>query len=614
MTIDNVQSTDSNKNAYGIYGSGLLIKNNLHISNIEGKKSIAIYATAENSDKGISINPQNKNGSEIQISGDILAEEERFHQYAQSNIKSSISIYFNGNTSYLTGSVNYYTVDSDSNPLDISNKTTASKIDLSFSNSSKWNVTENSRLNSLTANSGSMINLSYNDPSTNPHHKTIKTETLSSDNGWLIFDVEDNSSDQIVAKEANGQFNAEVHIKTANPPSENTKLPAWVISQESGTLTVGEVKTQAGGVGSYGLKFFEDNSETGSLSSTGNAGKWYVVAVSDKQPPEITDPSEGTDKRPPEVTDNSTIGVSASQAVAWLNEKEDLRKRLGEMRYGAPDGAWVRVDSRKEKVNSGFEQNSYGIHLDADRLVARNNESSWLIGGALRYANSDQDSLAKNNASGELDQYSAKLYGTWMHENGSYVDLVGMLGYYEQDLKGKDNTGRGLTEADYSTYGFGLSAEAGHMFTWDSSNASSKSHWFVEPQAELSYFVSHGKDYKTTTGMAISQDNADFLNLRAGVVVGKTLMNFASDNSLQLALNAGINHEFLGDQDITYFGTDGVSAKVHASDMDGTRFYYGVMMDYRINDDMKLYAALEREEGDGYTKEFDVSAGMKISF
>lgn len=49
---------------------------------------------------------------------------------------------------------------------------------------------------------------------------------------------------------------------------------------------------------------------------------------------------------PPEVAQVLSLGTSAAQAVSWLAEKEDLRHRLGEIRYGAIDGAWVKVTNK----------------------------------------------------------------------------------------------------------------------------------------------------------------------------------------------------------------------------------------------------------------------------
>ena len=135
----------------------------------------------------------------------------------------------------------------------------------------------------------------------------------------------------------------------------------------------------------------------------------------------------------------------------------------------------------------------------------------------------------------------------------------------------------------------------------------------------MSYFHVNGEDYKTSTGLAVSQGDAEFLTGRAGVVLGKKF-NYGTVDELdrryfQVALIGGVKHEFLGgDQTITYRGTDGDSVSVHADDIDGTRFYYGVNFDWQVAENFRIYAQIDREEGDNYTKDYDVSVGAKWLF
>lgn len=348
--------------------------------------------------------------------------------------------------------------------------------------------------------------------------------------------------------------------------------------------------------------------------SDGNEGYWYLVR-----------PSEQSETVTPEITDNVTIGTSSSQAFAYMADLEDLRKRLGEVRYGAQAGAWVKAFAKKDNVsasgNRGFEQDVYGINVGLDTLVGTSESASWLVGGAFRYARADQEGIGIDSTSGDLDEYSIKAYATWMHEKGSYADFVLQAGRYEQELNGLDNTGTGASHADYGTWGFGASIEIGHTFSLadDVDDRRWFNHFFIEPQLELSYFHARGADYSTSTGLKVSQENTDFLTGRAGLVLGKKF-NYGTEDELdrryfQLAVIGGVKHEFLGgDQTIRYTDVDGAQASVHADDIDGTRFYYGLNFDWQVSDSFRLYAQFDREEGDHYTKEYDVSVGAKWSF
>ena len=328
---------------------------------------------------------------------------------------------------------------------------------------------------------------------------------------------------------------------------------------------------------------------------------------------------------PPEMNDNITIGTSSGQAEAYQADMEDLRKRTGEIRYGAQDGGWVSVFGKKDSVKvsgtAGFKQEIYGLNIGVDRLVHADEDSAWLFGGAFRYSDADQKGLGSGYTTGTLQEYSGKLYATWMHDKGSYADFVLQAGRYEQELEGFDNTGMDKSKADYGTWGFGASVEVGHMFSFDGGVDDRRwfNHWFVEPQLQLSYFLAKGADYTTSTGLKVDQGNADFLTGRAGFVLGKKF-NYGTIDDLdrryfQVALLGGVKHEFLGgDQTISYTGVDGAKASVRAGDIDGTRFYYGVNCDWQVTDNFRLYAQASREEGDRYTKDYDISIGGKLLF
>lgn len=167
---------------------------------------------------------------------------------------------------------------------------------------------------------------------------------------------------------------------------------------------------------------------------------------------------------------------------------------------------------------------------------------------------------------------------------------------------------------------FHLRFNVNHMFTI--ANASDDrpwyNHWFIEPQLELSYFYVKGEDFKTSTGLEVSQGNADFLTGRAGLVIGKKV-NYGTTNDLdkrwyQVGVIGGVTHEFLGDQTIKLTGTEGKSAEVKGHGLGGTSFYYGVTADWQINDSVRIYGEISREEGQHYTKDYGVNLGLKYSF
>ena len=509
-------------------------------------------------------------------------------------------------------------------------------------NKAQWNVTQNSWIDNFNIDNATIVlsspNLQYQG------YRFIKTDTISGNNSQfnMAMDLEKDSifnvaNDQVWANTST-QNGAKHLVNLLLSGGQVTKAHSdnWLFylkgGLQSSNLSVDLKDGQVFANGSqtpYVLRYVSDDSfadtewqslalDKTAIKSEGNkAGGWYLVQG--KLQPE--------DPNPPEIEQQINIGISASQALAFASELEDLRTRLGEVRYGAQDGIWVRLTHEKDHANgvngSSFEQNTESIHVGFDNLIYQSEESAWLLGMALRYGKTEQEGFDNIvNSEGNLYQYSGKLYATWMKDNGLYTDFVMQAGRYHQELSGYANDKFTKWDADYHTWGYGASIELGQMISFYGDEKVDDrpwfNHWFVEPQAQLSYFMSKGADYKTTTGMHVVQDNADFLTGRLGIVIGKK-WNKANIDSLdkeyiQLAFTGGIKQEFLGSQKIQFQGIDGVKRKYDATDFSGTSIYYGIMADCQINDNMRFYAQARREESSELTREYVLNAGLKYQF
>ena len=532
--------------------------------------------------------------------------------------------------------------------------TSEGSINLNLEGSSKWKLSDNSSMSKLILTDSSIdFAALQNDPLTH-QYRNLKTRTLEGSNGTLqmSIDLENESAGNVTLDQldvlniASGSLKVGLSIQGEEFPENKSHSNNWLVAQGlDSNLTITNLSGSStfsgrGMVTVWNLGFVKEGDEAlldtdegrqqiGTHTNGKGKGKWYLVKSEHSQPDPNPNPNPPTPPvtppLPPEVNDNLTIGTSSGQAQAYQADMEDLRKRTGEVRYGAQDGGWVSLFGKKDSVKSsgtaGFKQEIYGLNIGVDRLVHADEDSVWLLGGAFRYSDADQKGLGSGCTTGTLQEYSGKLYATWMHDKGSYADVVLQAGRYEQELEGFDNTGMDKSKADYGTWGFGASVEVGHMFSFGGGVDDRRwfNHWFVEPQLQLSYFRAQGADYTTSTGLKVDQGNADFLTGRAGFVLGKKF-NYGTIDDLdrryfQVALLGGVKHEFLGgDQTISYTGVDGAKASVRAGDIDGTRFYYGVNCDWQVTENFRLYAQASREEGDRYTKDYDISIGGKLLF
>lgn len=509
-----------------------------------------------------------------------------------------------------------------------------------------WYVTDSSTIDSLTLNNGGHLSFAAPEQgldifqSFNDGYHSVTTSKFQGNNGVLSLRIDmaqdsigNLANDQlIITQHASGKQIANIIFEGDKLSSDKPYSENWLVYQaDSDTNGLsfrnfdGTNKYSGNGMlTTYSLLFTKDeniDSDT-KWEETGNGkGYWHLVQIGTT--PGGSD--ESGQSTPAEAQQIQNLGSSVAQAVGWLSEKNDLRRRLGEVRYGSQAGAWAKAFTRQDRAEgfryNGFKQESTGIHIGYDTFVSQNEHTAWLVGATFRYAHSKQEGIeTAYGGDGKLNEYSGKVYATWMHESGSYMDILAQVGYYDQEINGLNNVGNGSFDADYHNWGYGASVEVGHMFTV--SNGSDDrpwyNHWFIEPQLELSYFYVKGEDFKTSTGLKVEQGDADFLTGRAGLVVGKKV-NYGTLNDLdkrwyQIGVIGGVTHEFLGDQTITFTGTEGKSAEVKGHGLGGTSFYYGVTADWQVSDNVRLYGEVSREEGEHYTKDYGVNVGFKYSF
>ena len=578
LTISNISGGTS---AVGLQADNVTLAKGVHISNITatGGASAAILAVpTEDNKQGIIISAQANTANSIE--GDMITTSN-----PKDNTVGKISADFSGQASGFKGAT----------ILKMDKTSEAGTINLAFKNKAKWTVTKNSELSALDMQDG-VLAVDIN-----------------------LTDGEKDGTTQVnVNGAAQGTFDVALNITVA-AAADFTKSEDWFLAQESGTLTVGKVTYQNGGVLAYDVKFFEEGAAPdaqGTSSSTGNKGQWHVV-LGQSTPDKPIDP----DNPPvtPEAKQVLSLGASVSQGLGMLSESEDLRMRMGEVRNGVSDGLWTRTyarqDGAKGSFGKEFKQDTYGIYLGADRVVAIDDDSSWLLGGAFHYGRSDMEGVADaNGGSSDLDQYSIKAYATYMQESGSFADIVLHAGYYDTDITGKTNNGFDAFSAKYHNWGYGISAEVGHRFT-----VGETAHgWFIEPTAQLTWFHAEGKDFKTTTKLTVSQSDADFITGRLGALIGKTIAYGPANNPMEkyvsFGVKGGLLYQFDGEQSIKMHGTENASVKVDAMDLNGARGYYGVNAEWAANKSWRIYGQISREEGNGYTKDFEVSIGARYEF
>lgn len=295
----------------------------------------------------------------------------------------------------------------------------------------------------------------------------------------------------------------------------------------------------------------------------------------------------------------ATHGIAEMTALGlqiWRNEINDMNKRLGELRDSADDanGVWARVYTGKAKYGNLGVTNKYtSFQFGYDRQVV---PGMWL-GGAISYTDGNNDFA---NGDGDSETYAFTGYGSWLVDNGMFVDVTGKVGRLKNSFD--ISTTLGTASGSYNTNAFSLSAEAGwRLHPLDNS-------LYVEPQVEMMYGRVLDADYTTSMGVAVEHEAVDTLIGRVGFVLGLKCPN----NRGNTYVRASILHDWQGDAESTF--TKGGQTKRISEELGDTWLEYGVGANFNATKNLHLYADLEATEGAKVETSYRFNLGARWSF
>ncbi len=282
--------------------------------------------------------------------------------------------------------------------------------------------------------------------------------------------------------------------------------------------------------------------------------------------------------------------VSAMATMAWRHDMNDLTKRMGELR-DSPEGigSWVRFyGSEQEYGRQNMTNKSTSVQLGSDYDIG----SGWKVGGAFTYT----DGTAKyDNGSSDNKAYGVAAYGSWLADNGAFVDLIGKYSRLSSDFELSSMDGKSKNNA------LSASVEAG----WHIPFAELA---FVEPQAELTYGVVLGDDFTTSNGVKISQEDTEALIGRLGVRTG---FHFPNKKGTVYA-RASVLHDFKGESEFTASLVDDASVRsTMKDDIGGTYYEIGVGANFNWTDNAYSYVDLEKQNGGDVKENWRWNVGFR---
>ena len=294
-----------------------------------------------------------------------------------------------------------------------------------------------------------------------------------------------------------------------------------------------------------------------------------------------------------ENTTNRAISDMANiSLMTWRQENNDMNKRLGELRDSKGEhGAWVRMARGESKYGSQNVKNQYNYYqVGYDEKLSTN--TNWTVGVALTRT---EGTSTFARGTGENKHTGFAVYGSYLNDNGSFVDLIAKYARMDNDYS---TIGAGVGDASYETNGYSLSAEYGKRFTKDNG-------FWIEPQVELTYGTVGSVDYLTSKGARVHQDSVDSLVGRLGFSLGKDIKQG------NVYVRASYLYDFDGETSATMVGK---GSQKYEQDLGGGWWEVGVGTNINLSDATHLYFDVEKTYGGNVATPWQWNAGVRWSF
>lgn len=423
------------------------------------------------------------------------------------------------------------------------------RTELTFSNSASWDVTGDSNVSELKVDGG-IIDL----------NNTVTVGTLAGSDMTVNATSFDNAIVATNNSVGNVTINASAAMTDALAKGEATTEEALnVVSRNN-----------SGSVTFYGAASDVAGATTITSDANGNVTR-----------------TEATNTANAAVSDMASISM-----MTWRQENNDMNKRLGELRDSKGQyGAWARMARGESKYGAQGVKNQYNYYqIGYDEKLST--DPHWTVGVAL--TRTEGNSTFKDG-SGENNHTGVAVYGSYLGENGSFIDLIAKYSRMDNEYK----TTAGVGDADYKTNGYSVSAEYGKRFTKDNG-------LWIEPQVELTYGTVGSANYMTSKDASVRQDGIDSLVGRVGFALGK---NIKAGN---VYARASYLYDFDGEANVTY--SKGGVTRSFEQDLGGGWWEVGIGSNINLSNATHLYFDVEKTYGGDVATPWQWNVGVRYSF
>ena len=538
----NITSDTMGVAAYGSYGNSVFANSNKVSINAEEKLVIdaktAIFTDdgkGEGEEAGVNVAAKN-----IEITGAITADKNGNITVGDENLQQAVissDVTANDNSNI---DLNLGTNGSLTGTVTISdNEANGSTVDLNMGNNSVWKVTGDSAVTTIDGSGA----------------------TVSVDNTDTKITVGNNKSTGLTLKGSSNVTNS----FDANNISEGMQNLADVMEIQAGNKDITVTAEEGDILGEI----------TAVTDENGN-----IVSGSVKQ---------GENVKNAGITELANVAF-----MAWRAENDEMHQRMGELRSSTGEaGIWARMKRGESESGDLDITNQYNTYqLGYDEKVG---DSNWYIGGAISRT---EGKSSFSNGSGENKSTGFTVYGTYVGDDGQYVDLSAKYARLDNefDVFGRDGI---ESTGDYRNNGYAFSAEYGKRIE-------AGNEFWVEPQVQLTYGHLSSADYTTSRGIKAAQDAMNSVVGRVGFAAGKDI------GAGNVYVKASYLYDFDGDTSVTM--NDGVNSRTYEQDLGGGWFEFGIGTNINLSETSHLYFDVERAVGGDIDTPWQWNAGVRFDF
>lgn len=565
--------------------------------NVNGNLTVnADRAIGTRGDSTIDINTDGKNTTVL--NGDIVFETPNSPGDAQGSgsiINSKININLSGEESSWTGrAYQEYKVDNGSGKYEYTHSVELDAPDyygdvtgfkMNINNGASWNMSGDSFINNITVENGGVVNVQESVKAFNVG-TAADAGGITLNNGIVNLQGE---KQQITATELDGTGG------TVNTNSLDNKMSVGTVA-DSTSVTVngsGEIADAILG-GNATAQDLADVVTTGTGDSEKSAASQITTdegIIAGKITADVN--ADGKITNTVYAKNTTNLGLSNLAAInlmTWRQENNDMNKRLGELRDSKGEhGVWARMVRGEAEYESIKNQYNY-YQVGYDEKLST--DPNWTVGMFLTRT---EGNITFRTGSAENNHTGVGVYGSYLKDDGSFIDLVAKYARIDSDF----NANGGVGSGDYNTNGYSISAEYGKRF--EQGNG-----FWIEPQVELTYGTVGAVDYTTGNGAKVRQEGMDSLVGCVGFSIGKDI------KAGNVYARASYLYDFDGETEVT-MSHSGIS-DVYEQDFGGGWFEVGVGTNINLSDATHLYFDVEKTYGGDVATPWQWSAGMRWTF